>query len=154
MTYRVVGLPIEPFKTYFTLSDDELERRGMRRYVADDDGFPCRVSLKNAPLGENVLLVSYDHQPAHSPYKSSGPIFVRETELDQAALVNELPEVARGRLMSVRAYDSDDLICDASVVEGDNLEQEIKRFFENEAVSYLHVHNAKRGCFAFTVERA
>lgn len=153
MNYRATGITLNPFKPYFNLSNEELKKRGMRRYVADDDGYPCRVSLVNAPLGENILLVNFDHQPAHSPYKSGGPIFVRETDMEPAEFINELPEVAKGRMLSVRAYDDEDLICDADIVIGDELEGLIERFFGDEQVSYLHVHNAKRGCYAFRVDR-
>jgi hypothetical protein len=32
-------------------------------------GFPCRVSLVDAEIGESVLLVNYEHLPAASPYR-------------------------------------------------------------------------------------
>jgi hypothetical protein len=43
---------------------------------------------------------------------------------------------------------------DADVVEGEVLEGAIHRFFASDAVCYLHVHYAKRGCFAAKIERA
>lgn len=155
MNYRVVGLPVEPFKPFFGLSDEDLAARGMRRYIADEKpGFPCRISLEDAEPGEGILLVNYDHQPAHSPYKASGPIFVREKQMETCDAVNTIPEVADNRLLSVRAYDKEHLICDADVVMGEELEALIRRFFADPAVDYIHVHNARRGCFAFAVERA
>ena len=42
---------------------------------------------------------------------------------------------------------------DAEVVEGDALEALIARFFADESVAYLHVHNARRGCYACRIDR-
>ncbi|MDQ3229924.1 MAG: DUF1203 domain-containing protein [Pseudomonadota bacterium] len=41
----------------------------------------------------------------------------------------------------------------AEVVEGIGLEALIVRFFGDSRVAYLHVHNARRGCYACRVER-
>lgn len=65
-----------------------------------------------------------------------------------------MPELLRLRLLSVRAYDDDDLIAEAEVVEGRDLEPLVARFFDDEAVAYLHVHFARRGCYAARVDRA
>ncbi|WP_331716765.1 DUF1203 domain-containing protein [Stenotrophomonas sp. MMGLT7] len=40
-------------------------------------GFPCRVSLEEARVGEELLLLHHMHQPAHAPYRAAGPIYVR-----------------------------------------------------------------------------
>jgi hypothetical protein len=42
---------------------------------------------------------------------------------------------------------------DADVVEGALAAELFERFLGKPAVSYLHVHNAKRGCYAARVER-
>jgi hypothetical protein len=46
------------------------------------------------------------------------------------------------------------MMIDADIVEGEALESLIERFFADRNAAYLHVHNAKRGCFAARVERA
>jgi hypothetical protein len=46
------------------------------------------------------------------------------------------------------------MMIDADVVEGRAAAALFERFLENPAASYLHVHNAKRGCYAARVERA
>lgn len=43
---------------------------------------------------------------------------------------------------------------DADVVEGTQIEPVIERLFANPDISYLHVHNAKRGCYAGRIDRA
>ncbi|HEU4334437.1 MAG TPA: DUF1203 domain-containing protein, partial [Candidatus Eisenbacteria bacterium] len=78
MHYRVHGLAPESFRDLFDLTDDQLEARFVKRLVADEPGsFPCRVSLEDAAVGEEVLLLPYRHHDGSSPYRSEGPIYVR-----------------------------------------------------------------------------
>ncbi len=154
MTLRFKGLPVEPFRPFFAMSDEELAAHDIRRMVADEKpGFPCRITLEDAEPGERVLLVSYPHQPAHSPYKSSGPIFVRE---NASAMSDgtEIPPVLRNRMLSLRAYDSTGMMVDADVTDGNEVETLLKRLFARKDVETVHIHNARRGCFACYVERA
>jgi hypothetical protein len=154
MSFRATGLPLSPFEPLFALDDEALTARGMRRMVADaKPGFPCRVSLEDAEPGERLILLPFEHQPAHSPYRASGPIFVREAArapFDQADVV---PPVLRGRQLSVRAYNGAGMMVDADILDGDDIESAIARFFAREDVEYLHVHNAKRGCYACRIDR-
>jgi hypothetical protein len=154
MAIRFTGLAPEHFASLFALSDEDLAARGIRRVVADEKpGFPCRVSLEDAAAGETLLLLPFEHQPASSPYRASGPIFVRQQACEAADIVDRLPEVLHGRLISVRAYDGDDLMVDAEVVPGSDAIAVIERFFARDDVSYIHLHNAKRGCYAARVDR-
>ena len=155
MSFRVVGLPLSPFEPLFALGDEELAERGMCRMTADEKpGFPCRVSLEDAEPGEQLILLPFEHQDAHSPYRASGPIFVRETAREPFDAIDVVPPVLRGRQLSMRGYDRSDCIVEADVIDGNEAEQAIARFFANPEVAYLHVHNAKRGCFACRIERA
>jgi hypothetical protein len=43
---------------------------------------------------------------------------------------------------------------DAEVCEGTEASELFERFLAEPRTSYLHVHNAKRGCYAARVERA
>ena len=155
MNFRISALPREPFAPLFGLDDAELRARGARRYVADRrPGFPCRVSLMDAAPGERVVLVPFTHQDADSPYRASGPIFIREDARQATPGVNEVPELLRPRLLSVRAYDANALMLDADVVDGRELETVIARLFTDHQATYLHVHFARPGCFACRIDRA
>jgi hypothetical protein len=155
MPFRYVGLPPQSFAPLFALGDDELLARGMRRMIVDEKpGFPCRVTLEDAEPGESVLLLPFEHQPAHSPYRASGPIFVREEAKAASNYVGAPPASLRGRMLSVRAYAQDGMMVDADVTPGEALEVILGRIFADPAVAYVHVHNAKRGCYAARVERA
>ncbi|MEY2492293.1 MAG: hypothetical protein QOH24_1244 [Verrucomicrobiota bacterium] len=155
MNFQIVPLPLNDFKALFGLSDNDLANRGARRLIADaNPGFPCRVSLEDAEIGESVILLNYMHQPADSPYRATGPIFVREKAAEASLTPGEIPEAARRRTMSVRAYDSGGMMKNASVVEGGMLEGIIADFFADERVDYLHLHNAGAGCYSCRVDRA
>ena len=44
-------------------------------------------------------------------------------------------------------------VVDASVCEGSVVAAEIERMFTDTRVAYLHLHNARRGCFSCAVQR-
>jgi hypothetical protein len=154
-SFQLVGLPFEGFAPLFALSDGALQERGMQRVVATSNpGFPCRVSLTDALVGEELLLLPFEHQSAHSPYRASGPIFVRRAASAAALEPGTIPSYVSLRLISVRAYDSSHSMLDAAVCAGSDAAGAIQAMFSREAVAYLHLHNAKQGCFSCAVERA
>ena len=154
MDYIVKGLPLEPFRPLFGLPDEELRRHGAVRMTANaKPGFPCRITLQDAEPGETLLLLNWRHLDVDTPYRSDGPIFVREAALASFEARNQVPEQQLRRLLSVRAYDKDGWMQAAKVVEGTELESAIATFFADPAIDYLHVHNAHRGCYACRIDR-
>lgn len=155
MNFQITGLPAARFAPLFALGNEELAARGVVRMVADQQpGFPCRVSLRDAEVGETVLLLNYEHLPVASPYRSSHAIFVRQGASDARLAVNEIPQVLRTRLLSVRSLDRSGMMIDADVVPGQELTAAIERMLDRSTSAYLHVHNAKPGCYAARVDRA
>ena len=153
--FQFVALPSTPFAPLFDLSDEELAARGARRMVVDESpGFPCRVSLADAAVGETVILLPFTHHDVSSPYRASGPIFVRRDVETATPAVNEIPAMFRHRLLSLRAYDAAAMMVDAAVVEGGDLEGAISRLFADDLVRYVDIHNARPGCFNCRVVRA
>jgi len=154
MSFQITGLPAATFAPLFALSDQELAAREAVRMIADrQPGFPCRVSLRDAEPGESVLLLNYEHLPVASPYRARHAIFVRANAVDAQLGVDQIPQSLQIRLLSLRAYDGSGMMLDADVVPGSELAPAIHRMLERRAISYLHVHNAKPGCFAARVER-
>lgn len=154
MDYRITGLDPALFDALRHASDDALAARHARRVVADaENAFPCRISLTDAKVGDTLLLLNFEHLSADSPYRSRHAIYINESSGKQAEFVNEVPAQLRRRLLSVRAFDAQDMIVDAEVVEGEALEPLIGTFLADARVAYLHVHNARRGCFAARVDR-
>lgn len=154
-SFQLVGLPFEPFSSLFAQSDAELLARNVRRvYAATKPGYPCRVSLVDADVGDELLLLSFEHQPANSPYRSSGPIFVRKEAVQAQVEPGVIPDYVRTRLISVRAYDTQHLMTDALVCAGSDAAAAIQKMFGRDEVAYIHLHNANRGCFSCAVHRA
>lgn len=153
--FQLMALPHESFEPLFNLPDAKLAEIGAMRVVADEDvGFPCRVSLEDAKAGEELLLLSYTHLPENSPYRSTGPIFVRRGARSRVLPPGEVPAYVTSRLISVRAYDASHLLVGAAVCEGTEVAAEIEKQFGRKKVAYLHLHNAKPGCFSCAVRRA
>ena len=155
MNFQITGLPASRFAPLHALTSEELATRGVIRMAADKQpGFPCRVSLRDAEPGETVLLLNYEHLSVASPYRSSHAIFVRQGARDARLQVNEIPQLLQIRLLSLRAYDRSGMMLEADVVPGQELAPAIVRMLDRSASAYLHVHNAKAGCFAARVDRA
>jgi hypothetical protein len=154
MSFRVIALCAAQFQPLFALDDAALAERGARRVVATNKpGYPCRVSLRDAEPGERVLLINYEHQPAASPYRARHAIFVIEGAVEAHPAIDEVPAVLCARLLSIRAFDAAGMMVDAEVADGGEAAPVFERMLANPAVSYLHVHNARPGCYAARVER-
>jgi hypothetical protein len=154
MSFHVRGLEPEAFTPLFQLSDARLASLGAQRVYADEpDAYPCRVSLKRAEEGEELLLLNHVHQPMpSSPYRASGPIFVSRSA-SAGFYRGELPPILKDRLLSLRAYDREALIVDAEVADGDEVVRLIERFFADPRVKHIDAHFAQRGCFGARIER-
>lgn len=154
MSFRVAGLDPNLFADLHGLSDAELASRGMQRVrVERKPDAPCRISLDDAEVGEAVLLLNYDHQPADTPYRQQGPIFVRKTDARFEA-ESMIPPALMRRTLSLRGFDADHMMIEADIVEGANAGALVEHFFANPEVAYIHAHYAKRGCYAARFDRA
>lgn len=155
MPFQISALPVEPFAPLFAFSDAELARHRAVRRVADaKPGFPCRVSLQDAEPGETVILLNFEHLPADSPYRAAHAIYVRQGAVQARPAVDETPALFRTRLLSLRAYDQAGMMTAAEVVHGSVLEPALEAMLADPAAAYLHIHNAKPGCYAARVDRA
>jgi len=155
MSFRISGLPVAPFAPFFGLADEQLAEHHIVRHTANQSpGFPCRVSLRDAEAGETLLLLNYEHLNVASPYRSRYAIYVREYAEEVRPAINEVPELLRHRLLSLRAFDKGGMLLDADVADGREIEPLIERMLGQRNVEYIHVHNAKAGCFAARVDRA
>ena len=154
MNFKINALDSQEFEPLFKLSNTKLEKLGIKRMTVDENpGYPCRVSLEDAKIGEEVILLPYDFHKTNSPYQSRGPIFVRrgiETkELDN----NEIPVMLNHRLLSFRGYNTDGLMKTAITEKGINTKNVIEQIFENPEIEYIHIHNSSPGCYNCQVRR-
>lgn len=155
MTFRITALDPAPFTPLFGLGDEELAEHHIVRRVADQPvGFPCRVSLADAAVGDTLLLLNYEHLPAASPYRASHAIYIREGAAAADPAPGEVPEVITRRLISARAFDAAGMMTSADVVPGETVAATLDAMFADPAVVHVDLHNARPGCFAARAVRA
>jgi len=155
MSFQIHALSPAQFEPLFALSDRELAKVRATRMIADGKpGYPCRVSLVDAEIGETVILVNFEHQSADSPFKSAHAIFVRENAEQVFPDIGVVPELFETRLISIRAFDDKHYMVNADVVDGFRLAEQIPVMLSDSRCAYLHLHNAKLGCFIAQVSPA
>lgn len=150
MSFQITGLDPSFFRD---LGDADLAAAWAQRVrITEKPAAPCRISLDDAEIGETVLLLNYAHQPADTPYRQQGPVFIREA-VGRFDARDVIPPALARRTLSLRAFDAEHMMVDADLSEGAEAAALIERFFSNPAVAYIHAHYARRGCFAALVER-
>lgn len=155
MSFMITGLPVDEFRPLFGLPEQDLAARGVFRHIATTPiGFPCRVTLEDAAIGQTLLLLNYEHQAADTPYRSRHAIYVSEAATQTRRAVNEIPGCLSARPhISLRAFDCAGMMTAAEIAPGAGLTLAIERMLADPQVSYLHAHNAGRGCFAARIDR-
>jgi len=95
----------------------------LHRKIADHPA-PCRHCLAEAQIGASMLLGSYHFGRPHGVYWTPSPIFLHAKPCERFEHADIVPEIVRNRLVSVRAYDADDMciyelgdVCDGTDVE-------------------------------------
>ena len=79
MDFRIRGIDCGLYQHLFGLSDAGLQSHGVLRYRVDaSPGFPDRIEMRDGEIGETMLLLNYESQPAKTPYRATHAIFVRE----------------------------------------------------------------------------
>lgn len=154
MSFQIHALAGHDFEALFEFSDAELKQMGALRVTADSKpGFPCRVSLLDADIGDELILTHFEHLPEKSPYRSSHAIYVRKNAHQATPDRNEIPQSLSLRILSVRAFGDDHHMKEADLVAGKELAAKLDALFANPAIDYVHIHNAKQGCFAAKATR-
>ena len=121
--------------------------------VDENPGFPCRITLDDAAIGQQVALVAYPHHQANTPYTQSGPIFVSRGDVKPGRFVDAIPPALARRKLSLRAYDKDGMMVDAALVDGEAAKPVILSLLSNPNIIKIDAHNATRGCFAAHIMR-
>ncbi len=116
-------------------------------------GYPCRVSLDDAGVGETLLLLNHVSHDGDNPYRASHAIFIGEQSGAAATYRDEVPPALDRRILSLRAFDRSGMMSDAALAQPGEADAVIRRLLASEAVDHIDVHNAVRGCFAARIER-
>jgi len=153
MTYRIKGLEPAPFAQLFDLDDGELDARGMVRMTVDGPGFPCRVSLRDCDLGDEVILLNHASHDGNNPYRATHAIFVSKSAAEAADYVDSIPPALDRRILSLRAFDQDGMMIDAVLAQPGEADPAIRKLLGYPATAHIDAHNAIRGCFAARIDR-
>jgi hypothetical protein len=155
MSFQITALEPDRFEPLFALSDDQLaEHLAVRVTATSKPGFPCRVSLADAEVGEELLLVNHQHQAEATPYRATRAVYIRKGARQAKPAVDEAPQQLRTRTLSLRAFDAHGMLVAADLTEGAELEAALERQFADPMVAYIHIHFAKPGCYAARADRA
>lgn len=143
MTYRIEGLDPE-----------RLDLTGARPVTATGKpGFPCRVTLEDAEIGETLLLFHHVSHDVDTPYRSAYAIYVREGVEQPARYVDEVPPIMQARPLGLRGFDSDGMLRNAMLAMPGEADAKIRALFESPEIATIHAHNAAHGCFAAKIVR-
>ena len=114
-----------------------------------------RISLDFGEVGEEILLINYNHHDANSPYNSNYAIFVRKNAEEIKLEPNELaPVFKRNSPIAMRGFDKNGFLQSAEIEMGPKIANNIEKFFENPQIEYIHAHFAAYGCYAAKIVRA
>lgn len=123
--------------------------------VDEENSFPCRRCLQDGKIGDTMLLAPYDPFVGDSPYRQPGPIFIHVSPACEPYKPDgNVPTQLSRRLLALRSFGEDHCLVAADVVQGDKLVVVSSKMLENEKAAYIHVHNARPGCFAARIDRA
>lgn len=149
MDFMIKGLSPHSFQHLYGLSDSKLKSLNAYRYRADaSPGFPDRIEMRDAEIGESLILVNHRTIEGATPYAASHAIFVLEGATQAYEAINTIPDVMHRRLLSLRAIDENQMIIDAELAEGDAIAPTIQRLCALSGTKKIHAHYALRGCFA------
>jgi hypothetical protein len=155
MTYRITGLSPATFDMLIDQDDDTLAvHRAVRVTAMSNPGYPCRVSLKDAAIGETLILLHHVSHDVATPYRSSYAIYVREAAREAGDYFDTVPPVFTGRPLGMRGFDARGMLKTAALALPGQADTKIREVFANPDIAYIHAHNAAHGCFAAKVERA
>ena len=128
-TFQLVGLEPAQFLPLFAKTDAELASQAIvRTRASSQPGYPCRISLEDAAVGEELLLLPFWHHRVDSPYQALGPIYIRRGATQAVLPAGVVPDYVTRRLISVRAYDQAHMMVAASVCPGVDVAGELAAF--------------------------
>ncbi len=138
-----------------TAAEDARRSPGAVAAVAGDGPYPVRCCLVDADDAAGVVLGSVMPFRGESPYAARSPVYVHADRCaGRAEAPGAIPEMLRGRLLSVRAYDRAHMLTGTEVLPGAEIEAAIDRLLGDAPGAYLHVHFAGPGCYACRIDRA
>lgn len=107
---QITNFDPQPAQSFFEMDDRKLALRHACRRIADaKPGHPCRVSLQDAGVGDELIVFHYPHHDVASPHRASGPVFVRKNARAAQLAINELPGHLGHCQLALREYDENSM---------------------------------------------
>ncbi len=154
MTYLIAGLDPAPFQPLFAMDETQLAaNRATLQRASASHGFPCRVSLRDADEGDELLLVHHVNHDVETPYRNAFAVFVRRAAREPAVFFDECPPVFAGRPLAMRGYTATGNLHAARLAMPGEADETIRDMLDDPAIAYIDAHNAAHGCFAARVQR-
>ncbi|MEO0918253.1 MAG: DUF1203 domain-containing protein [Pseudomonadota bacterium] len=155
MSFRIKGLSTDHFTSLWEADEATRQAVGIHRVRATSSpGFPDRITLEDAAVGEELLLLNYTSQTAETPFKATHAIYVGTGDRAQFDAVDRLPPAMLARPQSLRGFDAGGMMLDADLAEGQDIASLIERLFQTPDITEIHAHNARQGCFMARITRA
>jgi hypothetical protein len=152
--FRCLPIPMEDAARFRATGIDD---GGNPIRLMDEPDAPCRVCLRNARAGEPVLLGSWHLKRPRGIYWTPSPIFVHARTCAPFGMPDTVPDIVRGRMVSVRAYGGEGDMCLYDLGhagDGDGIEAPLARALDDRRTSFVNIHTARPGCLLCRVERA
>lgn len=121
--------------------------------VTAKPGFPCRVTLEDAEIGERVWLFNHVSHDVDTPYRSAYAIYVRDGAQEAAEYVDTVPPVMAGRPLGLRGFDAGGMLRNASLALPGEADEKIRALLAQDDIATIHAHNAAHGCFVAKIVR-
>ena len=155
---RFACIAIDPaIAARFRATQTDDRGNALRRMTAtDDSGFPCRVCLRCAEVGEEVLLGSYDLPRPRGIYWTPSPVFIHAEACVPYVADGALPEIVRrNTIVSVRAYDAQDMVLyDLGRIGcGSDIDDALATALDDPRTVFVNIHTARPGCMLCRVEK-
>jgi hypothetical protein len=153
--FRCLPIETETAERFRATGRDDRDNELGRRSPGPDSRCPCRYCLRYCQAGQIALLGSYNLPRPQGVYWTPSPIFVHAEVCERYARINHIPEIVRGSLVSIRAYDVDDQCVYelGHVGDGTEVDEALLRALGDDRTAYVNIHTAKPGCMLCRVER-
>jgi hypothetical protein len=156
--FRCIAIPTETARRFRETGRDDrghgLHERVVER-VPNGASFPCRHCFRPGEPGERMLLGSWDLPRPQGVYWTPSPVFLHAHDCPRFEAVDEIaPAVLANGLVSVRAYDADQLcLYDLGhVCAGQEVAAPLARALADRRTRFVNIHTARPGCWLAGVE--
>lgn len=154
--FRCVPIDTAIANRFRATGRDDRDNAIRRTKAVAGQNYPCRHCLTLIAAGDDVLLASYDLPAPTGLYWTPSPVFLHAADCPRYAAVNDIAPIVRANaLVSVRAYDADQLcLYDlGQVCAGADVDAPLHKALDDARTAFVNIHTARPGCLLTHVAR-